>query len=471
MKKTLRFMILLLGLPLAASAQEMCFYYKGQPLADNATVTIVAETDDWDELVCETNPASNPKDGLMLANTGQSDIAGTGTLTIATNTLEPMRVQWCMGGACDLVGATPFNKQFSVGAGKSIQVQFDASGIAEYGVLEANIRAVAGEKVATVNVRMLNSSDSFQRCSVIEEYTGTWCGNCPRGIVGMKRLGEDFGDRAVLIAVHGGDGEPMAINAYKPLLSGSYPDCRIDRNGKKTDPYAGSGTKGTYHYGIDADFAAALSVPTEAGLQLKAQWDQAQQWDVRFTAQTTFGINSADAPYRLAFIILEDGMTGTTADWAQVNYFSKASGFDDSNVYTDDDMKEWREAPYKVSGVVYDHVPVNTLGISTGIEGSIAAPITAGQMQTYSDIVTTINVKTIQDKSRLSAAALLFNTKTGQVVNAAKAAILPFDTEGVESVGMMPQKSTTHVYDLQGRRVKSPAKGVYIQNRKKRIEK
>lgn len=468
--KTLQAAVLLSCLPLAAVAQSLCFYYNGQQLADNATVTIAAETDDWGELTCETNPAGATAEGLVLTNSSAADITGTATLTIGRNTLEPRRVQWCMGGSCDLIKSTPYNKSYTVGAGKSIQVQFDAADISAPGLLEATITAAALGQAATVKVRMLNSTQQFVRRSVVEEYTGTWCGNCPRGIVGMKRLGEEFADRAVVIAAHGGDGEPMAINAYKDLLSGSFPDCRIDRNGIKTDPYSGSGSKGRFHYGIDADFAAALAAPTEAGLELKAQWNDAKQWDVRLTATTTFGINSADAPYRLAFVLLEDGMTGTTSDWAQVNYFSVASGFEDSKNYADDDMSYWRDAPAKVAGVAYDHVPVNTLGIASGIASSIAAPITADETQTYSNVITTLNVKVIQDKNRLSAAALLINTETGQVVNAAKAAIMPFDTEGIQTAATAESMKDEAVYDLQGRRVTAlTKKGLYI--RRGRIEK
>ena len=56
--------------------------------------------------------------------------------------------------------------------------------------------------------------EPFIRHSVVEEFTGTWCGNCPRGIVGMQRLEEDFGDRFIGIAIHTGTGEPMVIPSY-----------------------------------------------------------------------------------------------------------------------------------------------------------------------------------------------------------------------------------------------------------------
>ena len=461
--------LFLSALAFSAKGQDVQFAYKGQLLEDGAIVTIAAEKDVWDDLNCETNPVDSGDAGLILKNNTSTPLTGNGTLSITTNTLSPRRVQWCMGSNCDIVEGNTHEKGFSVPANGYIQTQFDAVNPSENGLLAATITVTTGSTTRSVRIRMLNSSQSFVRRSVIEEFTGTWCGYCPRGMVGLSRLDEDFADRAVLIAVHGGTGEPMAITSYEPLLPSSYPQAVIDRNGVKVDPYYGTGTKGEYHYGVDVDFAAALSVPTEAGLELTAQWADAQQWDVRFTATTTFGINSAAAPYRLVFILTEDGLTGTTSGWEQLNYFSLAYSPSAGRDYTDDDLQSWRDAAYKAQGVVYNHVPVNTLGIKDGINGSITAPIVVGQPQTYSGDVTTLNVKLIQDKSRLSAVALLLNTETGQVVNAAKTAIQPFGTNAIQAVVDRSQQADA-VYDLQGRRISGvPARGLYVQGGRKHL--
>ncbi len=306
-------------------------------------------------------------------------------------------------------------------------------------------------------------AEAQTRRVVVEEYTGTWCIHCPRGMVGLQRLNEDYGDRVITIAVHTGDNEPMTIPTYPDLQpDGGVPSCTVDRMGK-LDPYSGSGRRGAFHYGIDLDVDYELQRPTEAGLELKAQWNDALQWDVSFIATTTFNISSSDAPYRLAFILLEDGLQGQGKAWQQANAFSG------STTYLDDDMAFWRQAPEVVEPMTYNHVAVNTLGIRSGISGSIQAPIVAGQPQTYTNLVTTLNVKVIQDKSRLSAVALLLNTETGEIVNAAQADILPFGTDAVSTVTAGPQPAAV-LHDLQGRRLHSrPAKGLYLQNKRKYI--
>ena len=470
MKRTATLLFTLCTLALTALAQQpVQFYYKGQPLDDGATVTIQAEANDWGELACETNPAGNPADGLILKNLTATDISGTATLTITSRTMAPSLVQWCMGGLCVAIPADTFDKDFTVPAGGQIMTQFDATPT-QYGELTAEISVMANLRRVTVGVRFVNADPdakpAFVRRSVVEEYTGTWCGNCPRGMVGLQRLTEDFGDRCIAIAVHTStaNNEPMQISGYPDLQPGSgIPACSIDR-GEKLDPYRGSST--AYHYGIAADFAARLAEPTEAGLELTAQWNDDYQWDVRLTATTTFAIDSPTAPYRLTFVLLEDGLKGEGKDWAQVNYFSTAAGYDDSKTFLDDDLKWWRDAPYQVTGVEYNHVPVNTLGIKGGIQGSIQAPIVSYEPQTYSNTITTLNVKVIQDKSRLTAVAMLLNTETGRIVNAAKAAILPYGAAAVHDVAA-PQQQSDETFDLQGRRVARPQKGLYIRGGKK----
>ena len=288
--------------------------------------------------------------------------------------------------------------------------------------------------VSLLSVFPANAQEPFVRRSVVEEFTGTWCGHCPRGMVGMERLAEQFGDRFIGIAVHTGSGEPMAIPGYpdvqEQLLPGSgAPSCVINRLTFKFDPYSGSGKRGAFHYGIDEDFAASLAMPTEAKVELKAQWDDEFQWDVRFTATTTFNIDSSNAPYRLIFVLTEDGLTGTGDKWKQTNYFSAEFTPSEGEKYLDEDLAFWRSSPYHVPGVTYNHVAVNTLGVKSGIDGSVKAPIVSFQPQTYTNVVTTLASHTqrlIQDKNRLTAIAMLINTESGEVVNAAKSAIRPY---------------------------------------------
>ena len=470
-KRLLLIFVAVVTMATTGKAQSAQFYFKGQPVTNGETVTIdQVHEDDWGDLSMATNPAGSGDQGLVLKNLTTQEVKGQATLTILSNSLGNSRIEWCMGGLCVPVQATTVNKEFSIPASGYIQAQLDVFPTQE-GILEAEIRVMANLESTTVKVRFVNGpspASPFVRRSVVEEYTGTWCGFCPRGIVAMQRLEEQFGDRAIIIAVHGRDSDPMSISSYKERLTGSYPQCQIDR-GPIMDPYTGTNQRGNFHYAIDLDFQAALDQPTEAGLELQAQWNDPQQWDVRFTATTTFATDGEQAPYRLAFVLMENGLKGDGSNWAQANYYPTIPD------YTDDDMKAWNEGPEKVGNMVYNHVPVNTLGIKSGIDGSITAPIKAMQPQQYTNTVTTLNQKVIQDKQQLYAVALLLNSETGLVVNAAQAPILPYDASGVSSPTAVSTASTA-VYDLRGRKVADGPdsrlpKGIYLYGGKKHIVK
>ena len=73
---------------------------------------------------------------------------------------------------------------------------------------------------------------------LIEEYTGTWCGWCVRGIVGMELLRETYGDDFIGVAYHNDDGmEIMYSNRYPNDIMG-FPSAFIERT-SEVDPLYG----------------------------------------------------------------------------------------------------------------------------------------------------------------------------------------------------------------------------------------
>ena len=454
---------------LTASAQTAEFRYHGQPLADGATVTIYSEEDDWGDMVCESNPASNPSNGLVLANLTGSELRGTAKLTINSNTMATERIQWCMGGECVIVRSSTLDKSFAVKANSFILTQFDAVPT-QYGELTATITAMVGLSSLTVNIRFVHQEagaiEYFPRTSVIEEFTGTWCGNCPRGIVGLKNLARDFGDRCIAIAVHSstnpnGTDEPMYNSAYHDngIVPTGIPKCKIDRV-TETHPY--EGTTGGTHYGLSKDFAAALDVPAEAKIELTAKWENERRNYIVCTATTTFGLSSETAPYAVAFVILEDGLHGEGKAWAQVNYYANES----PRQLPDADMDEFYSAPYNITGMEYNHVAIASLGVKNGVAGSIKAPIVKGEGQTFEGRVVMNGNKILQNPYNLTAVAMIVNTETGAIVNATKVHVDSFEGDGVEAVESdAAARSSQATYNLQGQRVGGQRlqRGLYVR--------
>ena len=465
MNKRFTSLIILAALTLSTWAQTAVFRYQGNDLPDGATVTIYAEEDEWGDLVCESNPPTNPANGLVLANLTSQALSGTASLEIHSNTINPERIQWCMGSDCNMITTDKYeNKAFSVPASNYTLTQFDASNPRQYGELTATITAMIGLTKLTVNIRFVYQDPAaveyFPRTSVIEEFTGTWCGNCTRGIVGIRNLAKEFGDRCIAIAVHSGTNEPMHINSYHDngLVPSSIPRCIIDR---VTSAYPYEGTSGGVHYGLNKDFAAALDVPAEAKIELTAQWENERRNYIVCNATTTFGLDSEKAPYAVIFVILEDGLRGEGKEWAQVNYYANES----PRQLPDADMDEVYASPYNITDIEYNHVAVATLGVKSGVAGSIKAPIVKGEPQTYAGRVVMNGNKIMQNPYNLTAVAMIVNTETGALVNATKAHVDSFEGDGVEALEVERKAKDDTTFNLQGQRVNGPAlqRGIYVR--------
>ena len=61
---------------------------------------------------------------------------------------------------------------------------------------------------------------AFARRIVCEEMTGTWCGFCPRGMVGLELMKEKHEGMFIAVSVHSDD--PMAIDPESPLSYGEF---------------------------------------------------------------------------------------------------------------------------------------------------------------------------------------------------------------------------------------------------------
>ena len=161
-RKLLMTAVALLLTVTAAQAQTFVFRYHCEDIPDGGMVTIPAVEDEFGfgELWCETNPSSNPNQGLMLKllSTG-TKVDGEATLDIDYNTLNPSTLKWCMGGDCSMmIGKTTLTKDFTVK--DSVQVQFDAENCQATGYLLATLTATIGGETHTVQIQFTNGESA-----------------------------------------------------------------------------------------------------------------------------------------------------------------------------------------------------------------------------------------------------------------------------------------------------------------------
>ena len=85
------------------------------------------------------------------------------------------------------------------------------------------------------------TSGQFQKHVLIEDYTGTWCGNCTRVAYGIEQVVAKT-ERAVVVAIHNGN-DPYHFAGFEPLkdlISPNsdleLPQVRLNRISKWTQP-------------------------------------------------------------------------------------------------------------------------------------------------------------------------------------------------------------------------------------------
>ena len=154
MKRRLLMMLAILTTITMAKAQSFEFQFQGNKVEDGGTVVIPAVPDDFGfgEFWCETNPSSNPTNGLILKLLSGSTASGSASINIKRNTVSPQTLKWCMGGTCQMMNdKTSLEKTFTVSDG-SVQVQFDAENCKNEGDLLATLTATIGSETHTVNI-------------------------------------------------------------------------------------------------------------------------------------------------------------------------------------------------------------------------------------------------------------------------------------------------------------------------------
>lgn len=196
---------------------------------------------------------------------------------------------------------------------------------------------------------------------IAEEATGTWCGWCVRGVVFVGNMVSKYGQFIQPIVVHNGD--PMVDTAYDAVMAtlvSGFPTVKVDR-AYSVDPSL-----------IESNFLARLVAPPHAVIHNGASYNaSASQLKVSLT--TKFNQSLSGNGYRIACVLIEDGLSGIGTSWEQHNYYSGGGngvmgGFENQPTYVP---------------MVFDHV---ARAISPGFYGhpnSYPASVSSGDSFTH----------------------------------------------------------------------------------------
>lgn len=257
------------------------------------------------------------------------------------------------------------------------------------------------ERTNSLSSEIKSNQETFVRNVVYEETTGTWCGHCPRGIVGLNTMYHNITNGTFIgIAVHGGD--LMEVSGYTESLEvQGYPNGKMNRK-IVCDPDI---TDLQYYYG------ETQPIPAQVKVEINNQSWSAENRHFTAEAEVYFSSNLDGVNYNIGFIVTEDSVTGPSPDYDQTNYYSGSEDL------IDWDGTNWKNLPNPVpaSQMVYNHVARQIIGGFGGVPNVIPSTVAYGTPYTYTFEG---NIPSDQDESNIHFVALVINNTTGEIENA-----------------------------------------------------
>ena len=350
-----------------------------------------------------------------------------------------------------------YSPEYSIkGIGTKHDFQIEVTAPETLGLLPVAITVtkVNGQDNASTNNvsngKLIVVSEKVKHTVVVEEFTGMWCGWCPRGYVALEELRKAYGEDIILVAAHIND-ELDSKQYYGAILEGQgAPSAHIDRRHFAVDPYYGISMYAQVPMAIKYEIDMFAQIAPEATVKADVTLDEN---NLKINSEVKF-LYSGEADYALGYVLTEDGMTND--EWLQANYFSGMMDF-----ANDELLAPWVDMPGKVKGLVYNDIALATDGIGYGIEGSIPSTVEEGKAITHEKTFDLSAIEIMQNKNNINALVFLFDRETGYIVNST-CVRLPHEL-GIEGVESDDETSVEIArYTIDGRLINSPERGINI---------
>ncbi|MBQ4485009.1 MAG: hypothetical protein II934_08440 [Prevotella sp.] len=318
------------------------------------------------------------------------------------------------------------------------------------------------DKTASVSAEFINILRNAPRRTVVEEFTGTGCGWCTRGWVGMEYMKEHYQDQFVGIAFHQyNNNDPMYVANYYPYASlgiKGAPSCNMNRK-MVMDPFEGSGA------GIWQDLLLMNEEPPLVDVSATGVWN-----DTKTAVDVTANIEplTDGLGFTVAYVLTADQLSGTTAEWRQSNYYYQYSS---SSLPTNPDLAQFGSGGKNGQSSVYLTFNDVMIGSSYNSMGRNLAPVIDGSTNSVAGTVyegkysVKMPTKTVLKNAikidQVFANVLIISNKTGEILNAVRVKVGE-DTNAIDDANVADDVHEVACYSLDGRRLDAPQKGVNI---------
>lgn len=296
--------------------------------------------------------------------------------------------------------------------------------------------------------------------TLFEEYTGTWCGWCTRGYAALEYIKKNYPD-FVVAAFHNGDA--MQVTTNYPTSVDGFPSAVLDRS-IVCDPYYGTEKYDTKLPIVD-EILEMNNEFTPWAISVSHNWDSDDLLTAKASVMNVGGYENANC--KIAYILIADGLSGTSSNWNQSNYYSSyapsASYIDELN----DFCKGGKYGSSTVKGLVFDDVVISTTGIR-GVDGSLPESLAAEETveHTLTFDLSAVKEALIADKNKLRIIAAVLDGN-GKVLNCAKNDVNDYEGAGPVDPGAVEtidnSNAPVEYFNLNGVKVANPKGGVFIR--------
>ncbi len=208
-----------------------------------------------------------------------------------------------------------------------------------------------------------------KRMILLEEFTGTWCGWCPRGPITYRDIIKPNYPNVILAALHNGDDMVTSDgNTIVSTFASAFPTGMIDRKPINSRPISLSTEEWVPSLNdMDMEFT-----PAEINVY-NYYWPDTYEWKIEVVVDF---IMDYSGDLRLNCIILEDSVTGTGSGYNQVNYYN-----------TRTDYPELQGIGSPIVGYPHNHVVREMISGPWGQSGIIPKNVKRGERYILSKII------------------------------------------------------------------------------------
>ena len=309
---------------------------------------------------------------------------------------------------------------------------------------------------------------------VTEEYTGTWCPNCPPGLIGLEIMNHKYPDDFIAMSYHCASYnydimEVMPRERF-PDKNVAFPNTNIDRRYAKVDGYD-----------LENNWKNASSNLSPAEITLNAQLDTIAK-RISATANIKFPLAQKGLQYKLEFVLLADSL-GTKHNGGAYYAFSQSSNIGGQySKYPAEEAKIFTDGYSTVNGFTFNDVVLASSRVKRpddGIDHYIMLPkdIESGQTieESYSFDVSKIEPLSYPTKINLAegledlkVVVLLIGeeynkvgTTSDYIMNAAKTKPGKNAATPIRRISTS-NKNTSSIHDAFGRKLQKMQKGLNI---------